>query len=468
MTKKIEPIPTWLGYAGNKHKQIDLLMKLIPKHTETFVDLFGGTGVVGCNAFHYNRCDRVVYNDLEYDLMLTLKNLHNFTGDQVLGMYAKMFYPKNPALPGDDAPVITEEIAGLPTLSRPEQTRSKKGKKPKKPKAARLRIPNEEFQDLYKKTLNRYNKQRLIPWDVEEREEDINKAIQAATRSGYFTGSADGKLMFRFPKSEVEEIIDRGGDFQNPYDFLLIARNSMFQTPRLKNNGREFGSLSPRLGPTRAPYVNIRKSEEDIREFFNAWHETPVDFFSVNFTEGWLATARHQRPRHEEMRTRWVELLESLTPKDFVFIDPPYHGSNASYNAKWKLSMEIYLMAFCQQLDERGIPFLITNNLGWNRTIFIEWSRLPHIHTYMWDEDAAYRLYSGNTAMNKYEVYVSNKCFPAAKYALPEGLMEIVLHERTADELPAEIRYVKKDRGKTYKERVAQAKNSKEWTPESE
>lgn len=465
MTKKIEPIPTWLGYAGNKHKQIETLMKLIPKKTETFVDLFGGTGVVGCNAYHHHRCKRVVYNDLEYDLMLTLKNLHNFTGDQVLGVYASLFYPKEAAYDGDNVAVITDGKTGFPTLRRPIAPRTKKGAKPKKPKTPKLRVPNEEFRELYTQTLDRYNKQRFIPWDLERQEIDVAKTLEQATETGYFTGSADGKLMYRFPKSEVEEIIEQGGDFQNPFDFMFLSRNSFLQTPRLKNNGREFGSMTPRLGAARSPYVNIRKTEEDIRQFFDAWHKTPVEFFSVNFTEGWLSLADHERPRHAEMRRRWNELLDSLGPHDFVFIDPPYHGSKAGYNAKWKLSMEIYLMAFCQQLDQKGIPFLITNNLGWNRTIFIEWTRLPHIHTYLWSEEAAYKLYSGAAEKNKYEVYVSNKCFPAAKYALPEGLMEVVLYERTADELPAEIRYVEKERGKTYKQRKAKAQKSKEWTP---
>lgn len=459
MTKKIEPIPAWTGYSGNKEAQIETLMRLIPKHSKTFVDLFGGTGVVGCNAYHFNRCERVVYNDLEYDLMLMLKNFHRFTGDQVVGGYGKLFYPSlngtNPRYKRNERKWKDEE-QDFPSFDKNLDTgtvtirrQASAGKKPKEPK---LLVPRDTVERLYRDTIKRYNESRLIVWDLERQEEDVEKSLGRALKAGYFQSSAEGKIQYRFTKEEVEEIIERGGDFQDPFALLFLTKFSFQQTPRFAQRGRRFNN-TPRL--PKQGYVNIRKGEKDIREFFNAWHETPVDFFSVSFTEGWLSIAPHLRPRHEEMRRRWMHLLESLTPKDFVFIDPPYHGSNAPYNSGWKLSMEIYLMAFCQQLDERGIPFLITNNIGWNRTILIEWTRLPHIHTYMWDPDKPLNLYKGDKEKNKYEVYISNKLLPAAKYGLPDGLMEVALQERTPEELPAEIRYEKKPRGETYRARKA-------------
>jgi site-specific DNA-adenine methylase len=435
VTKKKKPISNWLGYSGNKSKQIETLMALIPKKTETFVDLFGGTGIVGCNAYHFNRCKKVVYNDLEYDLMLTLRQLHDFSGEEIRSISERFYRRMNGSQPNKE---------GL--------------------------IPDQEFKETYLRIRDDYNRERAIAWDSDRAQQDLAEYLKRAKKVknnqvtlDYYGGDFD----VRIPASKIKNEFNYGVDIQNPFEFLFLAKHSFLQTPHLKDNGRKFKE-TPRLGGGKNGAVNIRRGEEAVIEFFNAWHKTPVEFFSVSFTEGWLSTAQHERPREAHMRERWARLLESLTPRDFVFIDPPYHGSNAGYNAKWKLSMEIYLMAFCQQLDARKIPFLITNNLGWNRTLFIEWTRLPHMHTYMWSEEAALKLYSGKDDKSKNEVYVSNKCFPAAKYALPDGLIEVVLKERTADEMPAEIRYIKHDRGLTYKQRQLEARNAENWRPERE
>lgn len=435
MTKKISPINNWLGYSGNKRKQIEGLMPLVPKRTETFVDLFGGTGIVGLNAYHYNRCKRVVYNDLEYDIMLTLKQLHDLTGDEVVSGY-KWAYKTNECHPPNEEGLVANDI----------------------------------FKKDYLRMMEDYNKERTIAWDYERKETDFESLMQRVF--GLITAYVkvdylDGEFSKHIPLAHLKKRYDEGLDIQNPFEFLFLAKHSYLQTPHLTQNGRIFRD-SPRLGNRKKPYVNVYKGIEEIREFFDAWHKTPVEFFSHDFTEGWLGMRQHERPRVKIMQERWNEMLSSLTPRDFVFIDPPYHGSKAGYNAKWKLSMEIYLMAFCQQLDERKIPFLITNNLGWNRTIFVEWTRLPHLHTYLWGEEAAKSIYSGKADKNRYEVYVSNYCFPASKYQLPEGLMEVVLHERSEDELPAEIRYVEKTRGETYRARKKKAQTAKKWKPEIE
>lgn len=433
MSKKIVPVKNWLGYSGNKRKQIEALMRLIPKHTEVFVDLFGGTGIVGLNAYHFHRCKKVVYNDLEYDIMLTLKQLHDLTGDEVVSGYEWAY-------------------------------RINQGQKPDE----KGMVPNAAFKETYQRMMDDYNRDRKIAWDYERAEKDLETLLEHAY--GSVVGRVpidfiDGRFEQKMTIGEIKKRYEEGMDIQNPFEFLFLAKHSYFQTPHLKQNGRVFKE-TPRLGSKKKPFVSLNKGVEDMREFFEEWHKTPVEFFSHNFTDGWLGMKKHERPRAEDMRKRWNAMLESLTPKDFVFIDPPYHGSNAGYNAKWKLSMEIYLMAFCQQLDERGIPFLITNNLGWNRTIFIEWTRLPHLHTYLWSEEAVKSIYSGKADKNRYEVYVSNHCFPASKYELPEGLMEVVLHERTEDELPAEIRFVRKERSRTYKSRVKETAKAESWSLE--
>ena len=118
---------------------------------------------------------------------------------------------------------------------------------------------------------------------------------------------------------------------------------------------------------------------------------------------------------------KFKDMISSLTSKDYVFIDPPYLGSKASYNSKWGQAMEIYLMAFCQMLNERKVPFLITNNLLWNRSIFTEWRK--QFACYMIAEDAR-KLYAKKEA-NRLEVFVSNKRLYPSKYIVHPDLVRL-------------------------------------------
>ena len=63
-----------LNYTGGKFKLLPQILPLFPKNINTFVDLFCG----GCNVGINIDCKRVIYNDLDRNLLYlynTLKNL---------------------------------------------------------------------------------------------------------------------------------------------------------------------------------------------------------------------------------------------------------------------------------------------------------------------------------------------------------------------------------------------------------
>ena len=65
-----------LNYTGGKFKLLPQILPLFPQHINVFVDLFCG----GCNVGINVDCNRVIYNDLNENLLClynTFKNLEN-------------------------------------------------------------------------------------------------------------------------------------------------------------------------------------------------------------------------------------------------------------------------------------------------------------------------------------------------------------------------------------------------------
>ena len=72
--------------------------------------------------------------------------------------------------------------------------------------------------------------------------------------------------------------------------------------------------------------------------------------------------------------------IDQLTSKDFVYADPPYLITCASYNERggWDEGMERDLLEFLDQLQSKGIRFALSNvirNKGKENQILMEWIR---------------------------------------------------------------------------------------------
>ena len=380
MTKAIKPVSQWLGYSGNKRKLIPLIIPLVPQKTRTFVDLFGGSGIVGCNAFRFNRCERVVYNDLEYDLMLLMAYLHSKPAGDILRWQDELIKRWF----GDDE-FLTKEN-------------------------------RRTFYDIQ----DYYNDRRIILWDSKRRSEDVLKVARCMRDekravellNWYAAGEDDGK---RTPNMPGKVNMEAHGDYADLTELLFLVTHSFRQTTTFADDGRR-ATMTPRTD------VRLRRPEAPLVDFCSAWSKTPVEFCSCDFTSAFFNVRPRKRPRSETMTDYFRSLIEGLDRRDFVFIDPPYHGSQASYNAKWKNQLEIYLLAFCQLLNERGVPFLLTNNLEYNKTVFAEWRKQFHCYKI---RDAKVKLYSGKNRANAGEVFVSNLARSGTQYKLHPDLEPI-------------------------------------------
>jgi site-specific DNA-adenine methylase len=52
---------------------------------------------------------------------------------------------------------------------------------------------------------------------------------------------------------------------------------------------------------------------------------------------------------------------KKLRANDFVYFDPPYFNSEAEYNKIWNKKKEKKLLSLCEELDNRGIKFALSN-----------------------------------------------------------------------------------------------------------
>ena len=75
--------------------------------------------------------------------------------------------------------------------------------------------------------------------------------------------------------------------------------------------------------------------------------------------------------------------VDKLKENDFVYLDPPYLITDATYNMGWNEEAEKDLLSLCDKLNEKGIKFAISNVLEHNgnkNEILIEWSKKYNIN----------------------------------------------------------------------------------------
>lgn len=74
--------------------------------------------------------------------------------------------------------------------------------------------------------------------------------------------------------------------------------------------------------------------------------------------------------------------FQSLTKEDFVYFDPPYFNSVATYNEQggWTEDNEIELLSVLDRLNEKGVRFALSNNLKYENPLLDEWKDKYNIH----------------------------------------------------------------------------------------
>lgn len=103
--------------------------------------------------------------------------------------------------------------------------------------------------------------------------------------------------------------------------------------------------------------------------------------------------------------------IDKLKESDFVYIDPPYFNTTATYNENngWSMKDESDLFDLCESLNEHGIRFGMSNVFsckGKENSHLIEWCEKCNWNVYTFDNFTYMACGKGNAEAK--EVYICN------------------------------------------------------------
>ena len=103
--------------------------------------------------------------------------------------------------------------------------------------------------------------------------------------------------------------------------------------------------------------------------------------------------------------------IDNLNQDDFVYLDPPYFNTTATYNENggWNIEDENALYSMCEKLSEQGIKWGMSNifeNKGIINSKLIEWCNHNGLNTFTFDKFTYMACGKGNS--NAQEVYICN------------------------------------------------------------
>lgn len=262
-----------LNYTGGKYKLLPQILPLFPKDIEVFVDLFCG----GCNVGINIESSRVIYNDLNENLLYLYNTFKNLGKESIL----EWIY----------------EIIGRYNLS----------------------LVSEHGYEYYEcessKGLGDYNRDKFL-----ELRADLNEKRAKGSVDDYY--------------------------YVMLYVIIVYAFNNQI---RFNSNG-EFNL------PVGKRDFN-KKMEQKLVDFIDRIQKQNCMFTCCDFREFDIS---------------------SLTPQDFVYVDPPYLITCATYNEQggWNETIEKDLLAFLDKLHNKNIRFAMSNVLrskGKENKILVEW-----------------------------------------------------------------------------------------------
>ena len=197
--------------------------------------------------------------------------------------------------------------------------------------------------DIYK-TFQKY--------EIEELIKTIELAIQ---RFGLTIENADNFNNFR---EYYNKHIEDGYSFIMPIMLYVLICYSFNHQFRFNSKG-EFNMP---FGKNRSQWNDTMK--KNLINFHKAITEKNIVFTNKNFNE---------------------LKVNKLTPNDFVYCDPPYLITCATYNEKdgWNETHEKELLELLDNLNMQNIKFALSNVLfskGKTNDMLIEWSKVYNVH----------------------------------------------------------------------------------------
>lgn len=172
---------------------------------------------------------------------------------------------------------------------------------------------------------------------------------------------------------------------RNPLDLFVLTAYSFNNQIRFNSKG-EFNMP---FGKNRSWFNPVMR--KNLINFVEALHQKNVTFSNVDFENFDFS---------------------QIKPDDFVYLDPPYLVSVATYNMIWDENKEKTLLNELTKLDERGIKFALSNvleNKGEVNNILKSWAESnEHFNIIHLDYSYANSSYHRKERTSSDEVLITN------------------------------------------------------------
>jgi DNA adenine methylase len=184
-------------------------------------------------------------------------------------------------------------------------------------------------------------------------------------------------------KSNYMKLREYYNTYKNPLDLFVLMNYCLSQTMRFNQKGK-----------FNMPFGNNRFIKEKHSKLFVEFNQMlNRDNFKLN------------NKSFDEFD------YDSLNPDDFVYLDPPYIGTTATYNenGKWTDDSQHNLMGFCEKLHSNNIKFGMSNvfkNKDYINKNLIDWCDINRFNVYTFD-NFSYHSYGKGDA-NSEEVLITN------------------------------------------------------------
>lgn len=301
---KAELIKSPLNYTGGKTKLLPQLLPIFPKRIKTFYDLFCGGANVGINV----NAKKVVYNDVNEDLMGMLKTFSKYAANELAGFIEDIITKYGLSRSDINGYGIYDcnSTAGLGEFNREHFLKLRK-----------------DFNSLKEKNDDYYLKLYVL-------------------------------IVFAF-NNQIR--------FNKKHQFNLPVGKRDFNK-NIKGNFLKFADA-------------LRKQN---KEFLS------LDFRNIN--------------------------IDDIEREDFVYCDPPYLITTASYNEQdgWTEKDESDLLNMLDSLNNRGVKFALSNvtiHKGRKNILLIEWAKKYNIHNLSFNYNNS-NYHGKNKEQETQEVLITN------------------------------------------------------------
>ena len=229
--------------------------------------------------------------------------------------------------------------------------------------------------DLYK--LFKYNEADTIINHINSRIDEYGLAREGTNRTKF-----KDKEKIEIYKQAYMNFRKHYNENKNVLDFYTLMFYSFSQQFRFNNKG-DFNM----------PFGNGYFSKTNEEYIKNGCNFFSKDFVCIG---------------NSDFRTINVDLL---TENDFVYLDPPYLNTTATYNENggWTIQDENDLYELCEKLNDKHINFGLSNvfeNKGVKNEKIIKWCEDNNWKVYLFDKHTYTACGKGNS--NAKEVFITN------------------------------------------------------------